>query len=182
MPGAQFPFRFATDFIGAKLAREADSSVCLTQRMLSFVRMRPRPSRAPTGLCAARYRFCPQGVGALLAGDGPRSGPRVCLIQRSCKFYCRFPADRWQAKLLRPSARIKSVSRRRTVPLLPAGRRSLACRRWVAKRPQGLSDPTQLQVLLPVPGRSLASQAPTASGQNQKRLAALHGTASARRA
>jgi len=120
---------------------------------------------------AARCRFCPQGVGALLAGDVLRSGPRVCLIQRSCKSYCLFPADRWQAKLLRPPARIKSASRRCTGPLLPAGRRSLACRRWAAKRPQGLSDPTQLQVLLPVPGRSLASQAPTAFGQNQKRFA-----------
>jgi len=160
---------------------EADSLVCLTQHMLGFIRMRPRPSLA-NRFVRCTMPFLPAGRRSLACRRWLRSGPRVCLIQRSCKSYCRFSADRWQAKLLRPPARIKSASRRCAVPLLPVGRRSLACRRWAAKRPQGLCDSTQLQVLLPVPGRSLASQAPTASGQNQKRFAALHGAVSARRA
>jgi len=67
--------------VGAQLARdlaqrqqtcargvsdEADSSVCPTHRMLSFVRMRPRP----TGLCAPHCRFCRRRRSAACSRSG----------------------------------------------------------------------------------------------------------------
>jgi len=138
-----------------------------------------------------------EGVGALLAGDGPRSGPKphasVCLTNPGRRFYCRFPADRQQterrpAGLLRAAPRIKSTAprikalRTKSIAAYVAPpcrfcrrRRSLACRRWVAQRPQtrclGTPDESGAQVLLPVPGRSSASWTPTGCAQNQKHCA-----------
>jgi hypothetical protein len=38
-----------------------------------------------------------------------KSATAVYLLHRTCRFCCRFPADRRQAGLLRPAARIKTV-------------------------------------------------------------------------
>jgi hypothetical protein len=74
----------------------------------------------------------------------------------------------------RDASRIECDVCRASIPLLPAGRRSLACRRWAGDRPQtgrrGTSEKPRTQVLLPVPGRSSASWTPTAFGQNQKQF------------
>jgi hypothetical protein len=102
-----------------------------------------------------QLRFCPEGVGVRLADDGARSGPQTLkawrlLIYRRGWFGCRCAADREQAALLRPSARIKSfvgkpcsdgtrlIHQIAATPLLPGGRRSPACRRWCAKRTSNL--------------------------------------------
>jgi hypothetical protein len=97
--------------------------------------------------------------------------------------YCRCAADREQAALLRPAARIKSFAGKprsngfacAAIPLLRGARRSPACRRWAAQRPQNPttsvpSDKPRAPISLPLRGRSRASCAPTACGQNQKRL------------
>jgi hypothetical protein len=71
-------------------------------------------------------------------------------------FHCRCAADREQATLLRPPARIKSFAGKprsngtRSIhqiaanSLLPAGRRSPACRRWCAKRTSNLETRSRL--------------------------------------
>jgi hypothetical protein len=93
----------------------------------------------------------------------PKPYSPVSAITPRMPVYCRFAADREQATLLRPPARIKSFADRPhsnryglrpesktsraslatngigwsvKSPLLPAGRRSPARRRWGAKRPQ----------------------------------------------
>jgi len=83
------------------------------QNQKQFVTTEIRPES--NAICAApRYRFCPQGVGALLAGDGLGTSPKAAIsvgqVNRMLRFCCRFPADRQQAGLLRPAARIKSNS------------------------------------------------------------------------
>jgi len=62
-----------------------------------------------------RRRASAEGVGALGGYDGsdglgtrPKSGTSVYLMNPVRRFCCWFPADRQQAELLRPPARIKS--------------------------------------------------------------------------
>jgi len=83
------------------------------QNQKQFVTTGMRPES--NAICAApRFRFCPQGVGAMLAGDGLGTSPKAVIsvgqVNRMFRFCCRFPADRQQAGLLRPAARIKSNS------------------------------------------------------------------------
>ncbi|WP_313482220.1 hypothetical protein, partial [Pseudomonas sp.] len=58
-------------------------------------------------------RFCPQGVGVWLASDlraaAAESVNAVGQANRPFRVYCRYAPDRWQAELLRPLAKIKSV-------------------------------------------------------------------------
>ena len=83
-----------------------------------------------------------EGVGALLAGDGLRSSPdqghAVSLTHCTRRIYCRCPADRRQAGLLRPAARSRSasdaISSAHQIRFCRR-RRSLACRRWAAQQP-----------------------------------------------
>ena len=118
------------------------------------------------------------------AAPTPRTS--VYPTYRVLRFCCRFPADRQQAGLLRPAARIKSDARRWndqfcSRPENPP--RSRFCPEGVGVRladdglrsgPKpmhlGASDRSCSQVLLPLRARSRASDAPTASGQNQKPL------------
>ena len=125
-----------------------------------------------------------------MGAQRPQTRRSVHLTNPVRRFYCRFPADRQQterrpARLLRAAPRIRSPAprikalRTKSIAAYVAPpscfcrrRRSLACRRWAAQRPQttrlGTSDESGAQVLLPVPGRSSASWTPTGCAQNQK--------------
>jgi len=160
---------------GPRSDPKADASVHLTNPVRRFycrfpadrqqaglLRAAPRiKSTAPRSKHCGLYRLrrmsrrraaSAEGVGALLAGDGPRSGPEpdasVHLKNPVRRFYCRFPADRQQAGLLRAAPRIRSPApgikalRTKSIAAYVAPpfrfcrrRRSLACRRWAAQRP-----------------------------------------------
>jgi hypothetical protein len=122
----------------------------------------------------------PQNLTTSVSSDTP--GTPVC---------CRCAPDREQAALLRPPARSKSGQRH--ISASASGQHQNA-RHWKSasaegvgalrgyegsdglqsgpnSRRLGLPDAPRAPVLLPVPGRSRASYAPTASGQKQKRAA-----------
>jgi len=195
-PVRRFYCRFPADRQQAGLLRAAPESKALRPESKHCELNRLRRM--------SRRRFASaEGVGALLAGDGPRSGPKphasVHLTNPVRRFYCRFPADRQQAGLLRAAPRIKSTApgikalRTKSIAADVAPpfrfcrrRRSLACRRWAAQRPQtrclGTPDESGAQVLLPVPGRSSANgtppgRTPTGCAQNQKHCAQNQSTA-----
>jgi len=95
------------------------------RRQAGLLRPAARSRLAPDAISSApQIRFCrrrlrtrsasAEGVGALLAGDGLRSSPdqghAVSLTHHTRRIYCRCPADRRQAGLLRPTARSRSAS------------------------------------------------------------------------
>jgi len=126
-----------------------------------------------------------------------RSGTAIYPTHPMRRFCCRCSADRQQAALLRPSARIKSTKspapvsaeavrvrfpraasakgRTRGLPAICLCPQGVGA--WLADdlprsgskiRHRGIPDTPHAQALLPVPGRSSASCTPTAFGQNQK--------------
>jgi hypothetical protein len=111
------------------------------------LRGRSRASCAPTASGQRQntesplIRFCAERVGVRLADDGLRSGPKTCdpgsVRHTACAGFtaaARQLVSKLRSYDLRPEAKYGVA----TNSLLPGARRSSACRRWAAQRPQNL--------------------------------------------
>ena len=123
----------------------------------------------------ARMMMVPGGQGRRRgwrpAKPALKHGTSTHLSYRIHRFYCRYPADRLQARLLRAAPRIKSSARWETLRFCPEGVGVRLADDGLRSSPEtrhlGTSVIPRTQVLLPVPGRSPASKAPTGCAQNQ---------------